>query len=266
MLARLSLLIPFWTLSVRFRRVVRYPTGNIAAGYLGVENGAHPLVWIAVRLAFRCDSSRLWYNVLHESALHRRDRDHQHRLYRSRHLSAVSSSRCLIAGRSGASALIPAGARIRRCRYRRLRRRLPRPSWRVLRCRRRLDRLRTAPTSNVPPRTLSRPHSPVRLHQFCQRLPETRRALPHHRIDAPRQSLLDLLPAKNRLRRPADARLHCHRKASPVTIVRPSLTYGESRSPSPLIVGLVRTRSSTACGARPEGHHPGDDLYSGHHP
>ena len=77
-------------------------------------------------------------------------------------------------------------------------------------------------------RLFARPHAPVRLHQLRQRLPEAFDALSDHGVHAARQSLLGLFPQQDRVRGAAACSAY-REQGFPVTIVRPSLTYGETQ-------------------------------------
>src|SRR5208283_5616538 len=139
----------------------------------------------------------------HARTFHRRHRHHQLRLHPTRR-PARPRSHCAHArppfGRSAPRRPHPR-RRHRRPRFGRLRLSLP-----LLRRRRRLDRLHPGP-HRARPRSVPRPHPPIRLHQLRQRLSEAPRGLPHHRIHASLQPLLAVLPRQDRLRTTPPARL-----------------------------------------------------------
>ena len=141
--------------------------------------------------------------LLHESSLHRRDRNHQHRVYATgrptRHRSDAGDARTARGWSAGRRQDADGG-------YGRRRRRGASPGGRDVRRRGGLDRVHPG-ADRARFEAVSRAYRAVRLHQLRQRLSEASRRLSDHRIHAACQPVLAILARQNRLRRTADAGL-----------------------------------------------------------
>ncbi len=230
------------------------PSLNSAATVLGGICGhrtrwhlrpLYPVAFAATVLGGICKRGAapgiLSMEVLHESALHWRDRPDQ--------LGGIAPGhraghRAFPAEPRSARRVFPARGAADRCGQ-------PGPGGGQggaarpgLRRRGRLDCLYARP-GGCRHRAVLRPCRPVHLHQLGKRVPETPDALPHHRVHSAGQPVLAVQPGQDRLRGIADARVPG--KGLPGRPLSARATPMVSpRSPPRLEAGSIPGRSSTA--------------------